>query len=173
MILRPPRSTRTDTLLPYPTLFRSPVTYWSNRRSTSGSKSLALALRLPLMSCLRFVDDANLAGGAERTRYGRGRPACLRSFAPSLRGTPVVQRLASRKRHDRAPSPPHRPPAAAHAAAFRRGGVPRLPQPRGRGAAAGLVADVQGAGRSEEHTSELQSLMRISYAVFCLKKKNK
>src|SRR3546814_2608665 len=28
------------------------------------------------------------------------------------------------------------------------------------------------AGRSEEHTSELQSLMRISYAVFCLKKKN-
>src|SRR3546814_4721364 len=30
-----------------------------------------------------------------------------------------------------------------------------------------------GANRSEEHTSELQSLMRISYAVFCLKKKNK
>src|SRR3546814_3669059 len=35
-------------------------------------------------------------------------------------------------------------------------------------------ADVRGAAlRSEEHTSELQSLMRISYAVFCLKKKNK
>src|SRR3546814_5985905 len=31
----------------------------------------------------------------------------------------------------------------------------------------------RGHGRSEEHTSELQSLMRISYAVFCLKKKNK
>src|SRR3546814_6154221 len=31
----------------------------------------------------------------------------------------------------------------------------------------------EGAGRSEEHTSELQSLMRISYAVFCLKKKKK
>src|SRR3546814_1664122 len=31
----------------------------------------------------------------------------------------------------------------------------------------------RGAHRSEEHTSELQSLMRISYAVFCLKKKNK
>src|SRR3546814_9014862 len=30
-----------------------------------------------------------------------------------------------------------------------------------------------GSGRSEEHTSELQSLMRISYAVFCLKKKKK
>src|SRR3546814_9461517 len=38
------------------------------------------------------------------------------------------------------------------------------------------VAIVAGSGvgkRSEEHTSELQSLMRISYAVFCLKKKNK
>src|SRR3546814_5217395 len=37
----------------------------------------------------------------------------------------------------------------------------------------GAVAAVRGAGvdRSEEHTSELQSLMRISYAVFCLKKK--
>src|SRR3546814_1771404 len=33
------------------------------------------------------------------------------------------------------------------------------------------LADRRGVGRSEEHTSELQSLMRISYAVFCLKKK--
>src|SRR3546814_5213810 len=37
--------------------------------------------------------------------------------------------------------------------------------------AAGLVSLVALAARSEEHTSELQSLMRISYAVFCLKKK--
>src|SRR3546814_8463269 len=37
---------------------------------------------------------------------------------------------------------------------------------------AGLMLGVA-AFRSEEHTSELQSLMRISYAVFCLKKKNK
>src|SRR3546814_1411446 len=36
----------------------------------------------------------------------------------------------------------------------------------------GLLVKFQHAGRSEEHTSELQSLMRISYAVFCLKKKN-
>src|SRR3546814_6668388 len=40
-------------------------------------------------------------------------------------------------------------------------------------AAAALMAKVAGDTRSEEHTSELQSLMRISYAVFCLKKKNK
>src|SRR3546814_8841405 len=37
----------------------------------------------------------------------------------------------------------------------------------------GFLTAVSGSGRSEEHTSELQSLMRISYAVFCLKKKNK
>src|SRR3546814_2266702 len=36
----------------------------------------------------------------------------------------------------------------------------------------GIVAAAAEIGRSEEHTSELQSLMRISYAVFCLKKKN-
>src|SRR3546814_8634650 len=36
-----------------------------------------------------------------------------------------------------------------------------------------IVIERQAAGRSEEHTSELQSLMRISYAVFCLKKKKK
>src|SRR3546814_1034861 len=44
------------------------------------------------------------------------------------------------------------------------------------GALDALVVPVGGGGlaaRSEEHTSELQSLMRISYAVFCLKKKNK
>src|SRR3546814_9961477 len=35
-----------------------------------------------------------------------------------------------------------------------------------------VIASVTPAERSEEHTSELQSLMRISYAVFCLKKKN-
>src|SRR3546814_6285535 len=35
-----------------------------------------------------------------------------------------------------------------------------------------LGYDMMALGRSEEHTSELQSLMRISYAVFCLKKKN-
>src|SRR3546814_8161759 len=37
----------------------------------------------------------------------------------------------------------------------------------------GLIIETSGPHRSEEHTSELQSLMRISYAVFCLKKKKK
>src|SRR3546814_3180840 len=45
----------------------------------------------------------------------------------------------------------------------------RMPRPK---SLAGQIALVTGgAGRSEEHTSELQSLMRISYAVFCLTKK--
>src|SRR3546814_5625669 len=47
----------------------------------------------------------------------------------------------------------------------------------GRGMSGSVPADVQAVAksweRSEEHTSELQSLMRISYAVFCLKKKKK
>src|SRR3546814_3797325 len=51
----------------------------------------------------------------------------------------------------------------------------RLAVPSHQGAAGVLVAlyltDVDLTGRSEEHTSELQSLMRLSYAVFCLKKK--
>src|SRR3546814_9792486 len=85
MIRRPPRSTRTDTLFPYTTLFRSswvvsrPCSHWLNRRTM-------------------------------------------------MKRAPHVDRLA----------------------------LPNAPcQPR---------------NRSEEHTSELQSLMRISYAVFCLKK---
>src|SRR3546814_6522638 len=43
---------------------------------------------------------------------------------------------------------------------------------RARLAAATIPSQLAGDARSEEHTSELQSLMRISYAVFCLKKKN-
>src|SRR3546814_4858767 len=53
------------------------------------------------------------------------------------------------------------------------GGVPGDRIRRGLRAPAGAVTrhGIAGSGRSEEHTSELQSLMRISYAVFCLKKK--
>src|SRR3546814_7928753 len=97
MIRRPPRSTRTDTLFPYTTLFRSPT-----RRC-----------------------------GARRRR---GRPR---------RGAPVG-RHRNHRRHHRGPRP-----------------SPRFSD----------VLSEQGSARSEEHTSELQSLMRISYAVFCLKKK--
>src|SRR3546814_9976359 len=94
MIRRPPRSTRTDTLFPYTTLFRS--------------------------------DAARLVRGTERCEQ------------IGLRAVFVHH------------------PARRHAMA-REISLDEL--------------DEREIGRSEEHTPELQSLMRISYAVFCLKKK--
>src|SRR3546814_19746796 len=106
MIRRPPRSTRTDTLFPYTTLFRS----FRMRQNVSECYLLIIEIR----SCINFQGSALHVASVSRTgpatsRVGFGyrcRPYC---FLRSL--------------------------------------------------------------RSEEHTSELQSLMRISYAVFCLKKK--
>src|SRR3546814_8081837 len=121
MIRRPPRSTRTDTLFPYTTLFRSGAAAGRRRGGAAaglcrsvGARS-ARTVRLPPPGALHGAD----AQGA-RARHGI---------------------------------------AAADA---RRGGGAL--SARGGGGA---------AQRSEEHTSELQSLMRISYAVFCLKKKNR
>src|SRR3546814_4422029 len=93
MIRRPPRSTRTDTLFPYTTLFRS-ARYWRRPRCRRGE--------------------------------GRGRASVAARYVRRLEAV-------------------------------------------GRAGEGGRAS----TGRSEEHTSELQSLMRISYAVFCLKKKNK
>src|SRR3546814_9580076 len=90
MIRRPPRSTRTDTLLPYPTLFRSPE-------------------------------------AGQRTAEGE-----------------AGRLIGHRSRQHRTAGP--------------------------TGPRTGLKPTPASATRSEEHTSELQSLMRISYAVFCLKK---
>src|SRR3546814_3396333 len=100
MVRRPPRSTRTDTLFPYTTLFRS---------------QLAQAMpRIPVSGNLHHHQGAQESCLARRTE-----PPNLMNCLAAL-----VVRQAPRS-------------------------------------------------RSEEHTSELQSLMRISYAVFCLKKKNK
>src|SRR3546814_2159072 len=101
MIRRPPRSTRTDTLFPYTTLFR------------------ADPLGAPVPTTFRMragLRDGAGVVAADQAARALGRAACA---APGA--------------------------AAGHS---------RRPR------------------RSEEHTSELQSLMRISYAVFCLKKKN-
>src|SRR3546814_5065562 len=71
------------------------------------------------------------------------------------------------------------PPAAEPLCRAGRDAFMQMPEPDRRVIAAkadivaALRAIVPGEGRSEEHTSELQSLMRISYAVFCLKKKKK
>src|SRR3546814_5312546 len=91
MIRRPPRSTRTDTLFPYTTLFRSPASATAGMLPQAW-KNVTVSLTLALW--------LHEVGAEKKLMYG--------SFE-----------------------------------------------------------------RSEEHTSELQSLMRISYAVFCLKNKNK
>src|SRR3546814_8384820 len=101
MIRRPPRSTRTDTLFPYTTLFRS----------TRPARSLRIR-------------------GEATSWYGPEEPG---NGVES-----ITARLASPERHQ-----------SHH-------GRMNLSAKR---------------PRSEEHTSDLQSLMRISYAVFCLKKK--
>src|SRR3546814_10316789 len=95
--------------------------------------------------------------------------------------------FSSRRRHTRCalvtgvqtcalPISPHgrRAGAGAGGARRRRRRGRRAVGCRGRGGGGALLPDRGHAGRhlrSEEHTSELQSLMRISYAVFCLKKK--
>src|SRR3546814_1819606 len=108
MIRRPPRSTRTDTLFPYTTLFRSLLL--SCTVAVGGLTSLYTAGLLPLtaltLSLVGFCTHPTAVCAAILTSPGPG--------GDILRGVPK---------------------------------------------------------RSEEHTSELQSLMRISYAVFCLKKK--
>src|SRR3546814_1045483 len=121
MSRRPPRSTRTDTLFPYPTLFRS-----------------ALCRAGPLVP----GSPARAGRGAIMPLFG-GTGAGLRRllFLPVLRT-------------DKMKAAPN----------FGAALVRLFPKPE-------LGDEVGVAARSEEHTSELQSLMRISYAVFCLKKK--
>src|SRR3546814_2072856 len=118
---RPTRSTRTDTLVPYTTLFRSCRAAGGRRHKVPG-------------------------GGA-------GRHICARRAGFEPGGRPA---RASRRRGL----------AGYDGAGYNR----RRPAgDRARGGKKNIRARVA-SERSEEHTSELQSLMRISYAVFCLKK---
>src|SRR3546814_1066019 len=94
-------------------------------------------------------------------------------------GPGFVLRLLSPRRHEEARRPSTRSaaPWRAHVAVDRTGAARAVPQEPLEGAPSmnsSLPAPPgslpRGLRRSEEHTSELQSLMRISYAVFCLKK---
>src|SRR3546814_1752859 len=134
MIRLPPRSTRTDTLFPYPTLFRS----LPHRR-----------VRLTLYvdgSRPRPAPGGKKAGKERRMRGLRGVVASV--FAVPDRALVAVLGLI------------------ISFAAFYSSGVGVFDETISR-------VGTLGVARSEEHTSELQSLMRISYAVFCLKKKKK
>src|SRR3546814_1339472 len=131
MIRRPPRSTRTDTLFPYTTLFRS-------QRQVL---QFALAALVADRAVERMVDQQELHHVALRLE----RLVAAREDLHAVHdgGGAGRRRLAHLLDVDQ-----------AHAAV-------------GRDRQLVVVAEA----RSEEHTSELQSLMRISYAVFCSKKK--
>src|SRR3546814_3233530 len=101
-------------------------------------------------------------GGAERLTKLEEHVIKTRGSVKALIRQGVLTRVEStdyRRRARQAPAPAHRR------------GTQGPPQHR-RQVPAGMAGDIADR-RSEEHTSELQSLMRISYAVFCLKKKNK
>src|SRR3546814_1262312 len=106
---------------------------------------------------------------------GRARPGAVRG----QRGQRIPRRTLSASAADAGGPAVPRPPAPGDAAPGARLGAAGTGDPvrhqtavRGRPQAAqGTAHRVGTAVRSEEHTSELQSLMRISYAVFCLKKK--
>src|SRR3546814_2255065 len=144
MIRRPPRSTRTDTLFPYTTLFRSPD---------------ARHARLQ-------PQDPSAHG--RRPQGGQGALPRTRRQEPGHAA--LCQRTPGRSGGDRRVDPARAgllfPRRRGRRSEIRR--TARLCEGRGRRPAARRIAD-----KSEGHTSELQSLMRISYAVFCLKKKNK
>src|SRR3546814_4639618 len=137
MIRRPPRSTRTDTLFPYTTLFRSVWALFYHRLEDDADL-------VPVAPLVEAFEDRVIQRGV-----GHENRLCGRIEAGLRR-----RRLAVLK-------PLYR----------RAVGTLRL-RPCGNGGRKRRDGEHSGCDqRSEEHTSELQSLMRISYAVFCLKKK--
>src|SRR3546814_2324223 len=154
MVLRPPISTRTDTLFPYTTLFRSVVT------TPQLADEIGIQLDATRQAAARMDESlVDLQDLAIRAADEVGR-------IPVVVGPHVVEIEAAAD----GVQPLDLPPVNADVEVFRR---------RDDDAEALLlrflrlerrVATDQDVGRSEEHTSELQSLMRISYAVFCLKK---
>src|SRR3546814_3931647 len=122
--------------------------------------------------------------------HGQGPPPWLRKYVGSNSPGPVVAEVSVIGVLDRRTPHPwlHGPAARRSRLGRRRSLRPRRRSRASRTAGSGgrsrrhhLILGLVGGGlpervqerlRSEEHTSELQSLMRISYAVFCLKKKN-
>src|SRR3546814_2256972 len=148
MIRRPPRSTRTYTLFPYTTLFRSRG--FSRRR-------LRHSLKRPHFALLHAA-QIRLVSIHEPRKSGKG------SVWTSVWGLVTMRREPGRRG-----APTLHPIAPRPIGKARSGCRCRATEPK-----TGFACRCGAIGcRSEEHTSELQSLMRISYAVFCLKKKKK
>src|SRR3546814_6324458 len=167
MIRGPPRCTRTDTLFPYTTLFRS------LRLTDNPALRLALAHhdRIVPLFIADFEAELPWAPGAA-SRWWLHHSLARLDGALGTRGCPLLIRegesLAELRRLIRE--------TGAEAVYWNRLYEPAIVE-RDRIIKAALRDDGVAAhsqlARSEEHTSELQSLMRISYAVLCLKKKNK
>src|SRR3546814_18639931 len=159
MLRRRPRSTRTDTLLPYTTLFRAIVGLSCNTRQR-------MAGFRPGRSARAFSSRRFPIRHQGQTMSEKMSMWIMASGFPRLLPGPLLLRPLGRCRLD-LPALRH-PPYLGLAPRQKGLGRTRLQKQD-----AGMEMDGAGAGlRSEEHTSELQSLMRISYAVFCLKKKN-
>src|SRR3546814_1161408 len=128
MIRRPPRSTRTDTLFPYTTLFRSGGVDLKGTL-TDVLTGRVWSFQTPVTGALAVgIGVFNISGTLATTPEQFGRGVSLDFTSVGAFGFGII--------------------------------------------GSAFMKDADG-NRSEEHTSELQSLMRISYAVFCLKKKKK
>src|SRR3546814_4716017 len=149
MIRRPPRSTRTDTLFPYTTLFRS-------GKSDAEVMRFCQALIIELHRHLgpdTDVPAGDIGVGAREVGFMAGMMKKLSNSSASVftgKGLSFGGSLI-------------RPEATGYGAVY----FAEEMLKHANQSIEGRTVSV----RSEEHTSELQSLMRISYAVFCLKKK--
>src|SRR3546814_2850586 len=139
MLRLPPRSTRTDTLFPYTTLFRS---------------SLMVLIHLALNDeRLCSIGEISLTYDVSHNHLMKVVNALAHDgFIETVRGRAGACGLLDRRKTSAS--------------------VKLCAGPRRDSSSPIARAALSPRHRSEEHTSELQSLMRISYAVFCLKKKN-
>src|SRR3546814_8208657 len=169
MIRRPPRSTRTDTLFPYTTLFRSPrgAPLHLAHPALDSRRGAAVALhRLGLQEQHAKVEGDRIETATE----GDPRTRCLGRVLMRVDHLAHPAGFAAQIGIGRARLRARRDEIAAVKLIGTDGGE-YDPGPCRHRVEAGGIARVGDDERSEEHTSELQSLMRISYAVFCLKKK--
>src|SRR3546814_4249336 len=166
MIRRPPRSTRTDTLFPYTTLFRSGLYHYAARpghvaRDLSGVQpQVAVRLQLGPGRLFRRPRAVELCVDPPHVHDHGRRPA--HPLHDDDRADLDPDRLHVHRRHRHALAGPIAAEDTDALRSHEHAELPdrrvhrRLPRP---------------CTRSAEHTSELQSLMRTSYAVFCLNKK--